>query len=258
MTERDVPTPNEPYPDTPKPEDTALTTTERPFLTARWEHLVLVNYTVAPERLTPFLPPGIELDLLDGDAHMSLVAFDFLDTRVLGIPFPGYRHFPEINLRFYVREGERRGVCFIREYVPKRLIAWVARLLYNEPYVRAPMTSSVELLAERRVVNHQLRAGGRVHSLSVTAKASSTMPSEDSEAHFFKEHSWGYGTDRRGRCVRYEVRHPVWETYAVESFKLNWDWGAVYGPEWADYASIAPRSVFLAHGSAISVSPRND
>src|SRR3954447_13320947 len=113
------------------------------FLTAEWRHLCLITYAVEPQRLVRYLPPGLELDTLNGEAFVSLVAFDFLNTRVLGIPWPGYRNFPEINLRFYVREGERRGVAFVREFVPKRLIAWLARGLYNEPYATAPMRSVV-------------------------------------------------------------------------------------------------------------------
>ncbi len=235
---------------------TALTSASKPFLTARWQHLALVNYAVDPARLAPYLPAGLELDLLDGQAHMSLVAFDFCDTRVLGIPWPGYRRFPEINLRFYVREGDRRGVVFIREYVPKRLIAWIARWLYNEPYVYAPMSSVVTADEEAVVVSHQLQVGGRTQRLKITAKGRAERPSEDSEAHFFKEHTWGYGQTRSGRLLTYEVRHPVWDTYPVEHIEMEWDFGAVYGPEWADYNEIEPRSVFLAHGSEIAVAPK--
>jgi len=50
---------------------------------------------------------------------------------VLGVPIPFHRNFEEVNLRFYVRrkhEGVwRRGVVFIKEVVPRRAIAWVAR-----------------------------------------------------------------------------------------------------------------------------------
>src|SRR5213075_3299402 len=67
------------------------------------------------------LPPGLELDTRDGRAFASLVAFDFLDTRVLGVPWPGYRDFTELNLRFYVHRGLERGVVFVREFVPHRL-----------------------------------------------------------------------------------------------------------------------------------------
>ena len=71
-----------------------------PFLTARWSNLVLLNYAVPDSVLLPYLPRGIELDRRDGQAFASLVAFDFLDTRVLGVAWPGFRSFAEMNLRF--------------------------------------------------------------------------------------------------------------------------------------------------------------
>src|SRR4051812_15030028 len=115
-----------------------------PFLTARWEHLCLFTYSVPPALLEPRLPRGLVLDTRDGQAFVSLVAFAFHDTRVFGIPGPGYRRFSELNLRTYVRHGERRGVIFLREYVPLRLVAWVARTIYNEPYRIAPLSHAVE------------------------------------------------------------------------------------------------------------------
>jgi hypothetical protein len=71
----------------------------RRFLTARWCNLVLANYPVADELVRPHLPPGIDLDRRDGSAWCSLVGFQFLDTRVLGVGWPGYRHFPEWTIR---------------------------------------------------------------------------------------------------------------------------------------------------------------
>src|SRR3954454_24851413 len=112
----------------------------RPFLTAKWHNLFLATYAVPPATLEKRLPPGLTLDLREGNAFVSLVGFEFLDTRVMGVGCPGYRNFGELNLRFYVRLGEERGVVFVREFVPQRLIAWIARYLYNEPYVAAPIT----------------------------------------------------------------------------------------------------------------------
>src|SRR5262249_7166885 len=111
------------------------------FLTARWSNLILATYAVPEELLAPRLPRGLELDRRDGQCFVSLVAFDFLRTNVFGIPWPGFRNFPEINLRFYVRSGDRRGVVFIREFVPKALVAWLARMFYNEPYEATSMSS---------------------------------------------------------------------------------------------------------------------
>ncbi|MEC7719075.1 MAG: DUF2071 domain-containing protein, partial [Planctomycetota bacterium] len=56
----------------------------RPFLTAQWRDLIMVNYRVEPDLLQPWVPRGTSLDLWAGEALISLVAFKFLDTRVLG------------------------------------------------------------------------------------------------------------------------------------------------------------------------------
>lgn len=229
----------------------------RAFLSAQWKRLGLVTYTVDPERLAPWLHPELELDTIDGHAFVSLVAFDFLDTRVLGVPWPGYRNFPEINLRFYVRHGEDRGVVFIREYVPKRLIAWLARGLYNEPYRAAPMRSAWTEHDSGFELTHTLQQGGTTHTLTMKLGQQVSTPPTDSTAHFFKEHSWGFGQSRRNTLSRYEVWHPVWETRPVEAVQMDWDFGAVYGPEWADLNDATPYHTAFALGSAIRVYPKN-
>jgi hypothetical protein len=47
------------------------------FLKARWENLIMANYVIDAELLMPFLPKGVELDLYDGKAYVSLVGFIF-------------------------------------------------------------------------------------------------------------------------------------------------------------------------------------
>ena len=92
----------------------------------------MLNFGIDPEIVRPLIPPGTELDLWQGRALVSVVGFRFLNTRVLGLPIPFHRNFEELNLRFYVRRraegGWRRGVVFIREVVPRRAIAIVARV----------------------------------------------------------------------------------------------------------------------------------
>jgi uncharacterized protein YqjF (DUF2071 family) len=98
--------------------DTLLADSPRPpwpFLTARWTNVFLATFSVPPSLLLSRLPDGLDLDTRGGHAFASLVCFDFLDTRVLGIPWPGFRNFSEVNLRFYVRRGDERGVVFVRE-----------------------------------------------------------------------------------------------------------------------------------------------
>src|ERR1700758_642536 len=111
----------------------------RVFLTAEWRMLAMLNFEVDPALLEAHLPHGCELDLWNRKTLVSLVGFQFLNTRVMGTVIPFHRNFEEVNLRFYVRGCEGRGVVFIREIVPRRAITAVARTLYGENYVTAPL-----------------------------------------------------------------------------------------------------------------------
>ena len=98
----------------------------------------MANYEVPPEILEKRLPKGVALDFNDGKCFVSLVAFMFLDVRVLGIPVPFHVNFEEVNLRFYVKRetanDTKRGVVFVKEIVPRFAIAFVAQTFYGEPY----------------------------------------------------------------------------------------------------------------------------
>ena len=104
------------------------------FLSARWENLIMANYSVNPEVLLPFLPNGVELDTYNNKTYVSLVGFMFKKTSLFHIPIPFLGTFEEINLRFYVKriEGDtiKRGVVFINETVPYQIVAWLANKLY--------------------------------------------------------------------------------------------------------------------------------
>ncbi len=202
------------------------------FLTARWSDLLLVTYVVPADALAPHLHPALKPDLWGGVAHVSLVAFRFLDTRILGMPVPGYRSFPEVNLRTYVRHGSDRGVMFVRELVPSRVVAGVARLLYNEPYEAAHLTARVDPGADG----------------SVRAQFDWQFG-----AFLTKEHEWGFGRTRSGRLLRYRVRHPEWPVRAVVNVDIDVDFGALYGSAWAFLNAATPDSVIFAVGSAVVV-----
>lgn len=227
-----------------------------PFLTARWEHLALISYHVDDALLAPRLPPGLELDRFEGRACVSLVAFMFRETRVRGVRIPGHVEFPEINLRFYVRDGDRRGVMFVREIVPRRAISTVARLVYNEPYVTRKIDASIGERGGRVEAAYALYDQGP-QLIGVNANASPELPSEDTTEHWFKEHQWGFGVDRRGKALTYEVRHPHWRVYPDAHQHLSFDWASVYGSEWAPLQDAEPISVVLAEGSEIEVYPKS-
>jgi uncharacterized protein YqjF (DUF2071 family) len=227
------------------------------FLTARWQNLILANFAVPEALLARLVPPGCALDQRDGTCWASLVAFQFLDTRVLGVGWPGFRNFPEWNLRFYVQHEGQRGVCFVREFVPSWLVATTARVIYNEPYRATRMTMDVQETPELLSAAYTAEWAGQRHELRAVGARPAFRPAADSTEAWFKEHSWGFGVSRRGRLIRYQVNHPEWDVYPVREFSFDVDWSALYGPEWKVMNGRRPESVVLAVGSAVSVYPKN-
>lgn len=228
-----------------------------PFLTARWEHLALLNFECPPELLEPRVPAGTELDLWNGAALVTLVAFMFRDTRVWGIPIPGHRTFEEVNLRFYVRRegrGEgRRGVVFIRELVPRSAVAVVARWLYNEPYRTASMSHSIELDPERGgTVEYAWRTGGDSFGVVAEAEGPAREPDAGSEAEFVTEHYRGYTRQRDGGTLEYRVEHTRWSAWDAE-VRSGGPWRSLYGPGLGSVMDRGPRSSFLALGGPVAV-----
>ncbi|SRR5579875_56909 len=227
----------------------------KPLLTASWSNLVIVTYAVPPGLIRPRIPHWLELDLLDGNAFVSLVGFEFRDTKVFGLSWPAPRSFPELNLRTYVRHGQERGVLFVCEFVPTRRVAWAARGLYNEPYAVAPLAVETLPAPASLSVRYSLSWRGRTHTVAVTGRKPAVVPAEGSQENFFKEHRWGFGATFLGQPLRYEVLHPVWSLYPVESFSLDFDWEQVYGPEWAFLNGADPELTMFAQGSAVQLYP---
>lgn len=228
----------------------------RSFLTAQWRNLILANYPVPEELLRPLLPPGCELDCRDGQYWASLVGFQFLHTKLLGVAWPRFTNFPEWNLRFYVTHNGERGVCFVRELVPSWLVATTAHVFYNEPYRSVRMSMDVKDTPDKITASYTVKWGGRVHSMHATGAKPPVRPGPDSTEHWFKEHSWGFGTSRRRQLVRFEVYHPEWDVYPMIDFEMNVDWATLYGPEWGAMQQVAPSSVVFAVGSDVSVYPK--
>lgn len=230
-----------------------MTPAERPFLTAEWRNLLMINFAVDPKFLAPLVPAGTVLDAHAGVTFVSLVAFRFLGTRVLGLPIPFHRNFEEMNLRFYVRRElpteVRRAVVFIKEIVPRWAIACLARALYNEPYATLPMRNRVG--GDPPQLEYGWRIGGEWLSLRARAHGIGAVPDPRSVEAFITEHYWGYTRQRDGCTLEYRVEHPRWRVWSSELSDLP-DLEGCYGKEMT-HALGRPKSTMVADGSPVRV-----
>jgi uncharacterized protein len=233
----------------------------KPFLTAEWRYLVMLNYEIEPAILLPLVPKGTELDTWNGKTFVSMVGFHFRNTRVMGWAIPFHQDFEEINLRFYVRhkaeDGWRRGVVFVKEIVPRATIALTARWLYNENYVALPtgnvVRQSKDTAKKVDSVKYYWTFGNRAHFIELVTRGEPSHFVGGSEEDFIAQHYWGYSSQRDGGTVEYRVEHPPWRIWQTASCRLDCDVENFYGKQFASALNTQPSSAFLAEGSEITV-----
>ena len=228
------------------------------FLSAEWRNLIFANYALDRQVLEPLLPYGTELDTFNDVCYGSLVGFYFQRVKIFGVlPVPFHTEFEEFNLRFYVRrktpDGWKRGVVFVKEIVPKFAITLVANTLYGEPYATHPMRHSITLKEQSQEVGYEWKVGSDWNYIRVQADRMGHALMPDSEEAFITEHYWGYTRRGAGRTSEYEVAHPTWTIYPVQSFDVRCSIAKLYGPEFAPFFDGPPHSVFLADGSAVTI-----
>ena len=212
----------------------------------------MLNYVVHPEILQPFVPGGTELDDHQGRFYVSLIGFEFNKTHMLGRAVPFHQSFEEVNLRFYVRRGSRRGVVFIRELVPKIAVTVIARVAYGERYSCVPMTHRIERGPGSVKAEYSWGSGLQRCKISLATHGVASLPPPGSLGEFITEHYWGYAI-RGGRTVEYQVEHPQWPACDACSAQFSGDGAGYYGPEFGQVLARRPDSGFFAEGSAVTV-----
>ena len=223
------------------------------FLKAEWRNLALFNYAIDPALLRAHVPAGTELDRCEGRTFVSLIGFEFNRTRVFGFAVPFHRSFEEVNLRFYVRRGERRGVVFLRELVPRLAVAAVARFAFGENYRSVPMAHTVSTEENGVEAEYAWGVPSQRCAMRMAARNVAMLPAEGSLEQFITEHNWGYAAQRDGGSLEYEVQHPRWPLRRAESAEFVGDAAPFYGADFAQVLERPPDSVFFAEGSAVTV-----
>lgn len=79
-----------------------------------WNNAVFLHWRVDHNELRKYVPDALEIDLYNGEAWVSLVAFTMEKIRPRNLPaFPPISDFDEINIRTYVKYNNKQGVYFL-------------------------------------------------------------------------------------------------------------------------------------------------
>lgn len=229
----------------------------RTFLNADWEDLIMANYEIDPNLLLPYLPNGVTLDYYEGKTYVSLVGFLFKKTRLFNVPIPFFGSFEEINLRFYVQrklgEKTQKGVVFINETVPFKIVALIANILYKEHYITIPTKHEITSTAVQKDILYNWKKNNHWNALSVVAQNSLQPIVTGSMESFIFERYFGFTKINDHTTQSYRIHHKKWKVYPVLSAKVSCKFDQMYGGSFEGLNRVLPNTVFLAEGSDVTV-----
>ena len=227
------------------------------FLKADWENIIMANYEIDPQILLPYLPKGVEIDLFEDKCYISLVGFMFKNTQLFNVPIPWFGTFEEINLRFYVvrKEGNqiKRGVVFINETIPFPIVAWVANKLYKEHYTVVPTKHEQEVNSDFQKIKFEWLVNSKWNNMEVSYSFGTDKMKNNSLEQFIYDHYYGYTKVNDTKTEEYKLQHPSWKTHTLSNYKIECDFKAMYGTDFAILNETKPAAVFIAKGSKVGI-----
>ena len=191
---------------------------DRPWaMTQTWHDLLFAHWPLDAAVLREIVPADFPLDLFDGRAWVGIVPFQMTNVAPRGVPsLPWISEFPELNVRTYVRVGDRPGVYFFSLDAGSAVAAQAARTLLNLPYHAATM--SVRANGDR--VEYESRRGDS-GAAEFVAEYGPTGPVFRAAAgtveHFLTERYCLYHRNHRGVPYRVDIHHPPWPLQAARA-----------------------------------------
>jgi uncharacterized protein YqjF (DUF2071 family) len=178
-------------------------------MTQTWHDLLFAHWAVAPDVVRPLVPAELELDLRDGRAWIGVVPFRMTNVGPRGANrLPLMSEFAELNVRTYVRVGDRPGVWFFSLDAASALAVRAARLLLNLPYYTADM----QVRTGERIEYESRRLGSAKGSFAATyaPEGPAFEPLPGSLEHFLVERYCLYNRHHGGSPYRLDIHHAPW------------------------------------------------
>ncbi len=214
---------------------------DTPWVMAQsWRNLLFAHWPMPPEVMRVLVPGALELDTFDGEAWISVVPFKMSDVHPRGLPsVPWLSHFPELNVRTYVKAGDakekngsRPGVFFFSLDAANPIAVLLARSIFRLPYYHAQMNlvvhdqPALQSLPPEKTVYYQSRRTHRnaagaafVARYRPTGQPFAAQPGR--LEHWLAERYCLYAVDRHG-LYSADIHHLPWPLQPAEAeFSVN-------------------------------------
>ncbi|HNQ27833.1 MAG TPA: DUF2071 domain-containing protein [Aquaticitalea sp.] len=184
-----------------------------------WNKAVFLHWKTDPETLHPLLPKSLSLDTIDGQAWISLVAFDMNHIGVRALPkLPHISDFQEINIRTYVTYNDKPGVYFLSMEGSKRASCKVLKAISKFPYKHSKMTRT-----DFSYDSHNISEN---NTLQIIYRNKATSCHKDNIDLWLTERYTVFN-ERNGKLIEYDVHHLEWPLEEIDIKQLKLDY-----PKW--------------------------
>lgn len=223
-----------------------------PLFLCDWERAVFIHYEVEPDVLQREVP--FELDLREGRAYLSLVAFTMRDMRPRRGGWPAAMLFKPIatheflNVRAYVKRDGEAGIYFLAEWLPNRISQLLGPTIFGLPYRQGLLKYQHE--HEKGFLRGSV-TGRDSRKLEYSAEidpATQFRPCEAGSREEFLMERYTAFTAKGSRRRKFRIWHPPWPQAAIEVeikddilLRNSWKWfadaplvGANYSPGFRD------------------------
>lgn len=178
-----------------------------------WNNAVFLHWQVECEELKKYLPDSLEIDLYEGKAWVSLVAFTMEKVRPRNLPaVGGISNFDEINIRTYVKRDNKLGVYFLSIEAGNAVAAMVAKTISGLPYRYSNMA---RLLTGFRSINPQYE-----DHFNIEFKIKDPLI-EKTALDVWLTERYALYQDSSTELNRFEIHHAEWPILNIEIEKLN-------------------------------------
>lgn len=205
----------------------------------KWRRLLFLHWPVPPGALRGVVPRALPLDLWEGSAWVSVIAFDIRSARPPLLPAPLGIDFLETNVRTYVRRaGGAPAIWFFSLEASSALAVAAARIAYGLPYWFARMAWERE--DDWEVYRTVRRQGPGAPGLEVRYRVGQPRgTAEPGSLDAFLVERYLLHVVRRGKVRTVRVRHASYPLREVEVDSVSEDLLAAGGVERPEGAPLA-------------------
>ncbi len=180
------------------------------MMTQGWKDVLFLHWPVPAETLEDIIPNELELDLLDGQAWISLVLFKVEGTRPRFLPpIPFIHSYLELNTRTYVKYKDKAGIYFFSLDASKSLVVSLPRIGNFLPYMKARMHygASDDIFTFKSI---RTQEGQPPETLELTYTADLKNPLQKNARDRWLTERYILWTKPKKHLYRLDIHHPEW------------------------------------------------